>query len=752
MRAQVAQGFPPPKPQWGETLLLALTINGVPQDGMVRAVRLSEGLAIPTAVWGELHLRLPNAAPRMIDGEVHLLLATGAVDWHIDEASQTLEIRAPASAFDDQRLELGAGAARVTQPSIWAPYLNYDAQWQTVPGSPSVADALWELGLFSPHGAFSSTGVARSEGRGVRLDTRWQNDDPGQLRTLRLGDAISEPGAWGRALRFGGLQWGSDFSLQPGYLSFPLPTVRGEASLPSTLDVYVNNGQRLQSRVQAGAFDLAELPVVTGQGEIRTVVKDLLGREQVVVTPYYVSPALLKPGLSAYSLEVGAQRKDYGVRSNAYGPGLLSATLRRGISNRFTTELRGEASPHQQALGASGWMLWPELGTGLLSAAASRSDEQGSGWLLVAGLDRQARDWSGSVQWRRASPGFSQLGTVSVPRQVLTLALGTSWRGQSLGMSWLDQRGGSAPSRLAQLNYGVDLGRSGYVGLALFRDLMPGGSTMVALSWNFSLGQHYSGGVSTQRQSGGQAGSSVNPVQVQLQRNPGLGSDYGYQLLAESGGHQLAQGSWQGDHAVLGAGIARRNGNTEARASASGGLALLDGSLFAGRRIDGGMALVDVGGQPGVRVLQDNQVVARTDRNGRAFVTQLRGYESNRVGVEAADLPMDVELEALEIRLTPAARSASTIAFPVTRGRAASLRVLDAAGQPLPPGAMLQAGAARRFPVGLDGRSYLAGLAEGRNTVSAAWAGGSAHCEFELVLPPERDHDDLPDLGSLTCR
>jgi outer membrane usher protein len=272
----------------------------------VRAVRLSEGLAIPQSNWDELHLRLPTGSPpRVIDGEQHVLLATaGPLRWHIDESTQTLELEAPASAFVGQRVEAGAGLPRVTQPSIWAPFINYDAEWQRRTHSPSAADVLWEAGAFSPLGDFSSTALARTEGRNVRLDTRWQHDDPEHLARLKVGDAISQGGAWGRALRFGGVQWGTDFSLQPGFLSFPLPALRGEASLPSTLDVYVNNTQRLQSRLQAGPFDLSELPVVTGQGEIRTVVRDLLGREQVVVTPYYVSPALLKPGLSALSVEV----------------------------------------------------------------------------------------------------------------------------------------------------------------------------------------------------------------------------------------------------------------------------------------------------------------------------------------------------------------------------------------------------------------------------------------------------------------
>ncbi|WP_431263741.1 hypothetical protein ACQ859_28080 [Roseateles chitinivorans] len=47
-------------PRFGETLLLGLKINGLPQPQTVRAVRVPEGLAIPQALWTELKFRPPR--------------------------------------------------------------------------------------------------------------------------------------------------------------------------------------------------------------------------------------------------------------------------------------------------------------------------------------------------------------------------------------------------------------------------------------------------------------------------------------------------------------------------------------------------------------------------------------------------------------------------------------------------------------------------------------------------------------------
>lgn len=755
--------------QFGETLLLALRINGQPQPQTLRAVRLPEGLALPQALWESLHLKLPTRAPRMIDGELHVLLGED-FSWQIEEATQTLLIEAPATAFRGQRLALEASAQRPTLPTRLGLFSNYDLQWQrrlSAPRGAAVVEGLLELGALTSQGALQQLMLARpgsTTGPGlIRLETRWTLDRPETMTRLRVGDLVGQPGAWGRALRLGGLQWGSDFSLRPGFLSFPLPALRGEVALPSTLDVYVNNSQRLQSRLQAGAFDIADLPLITGQGEIRTVVRDLLGREQVIVQPYYVSPALLKPGLRAWSVELGRLREDYGQRSNAYGAGLLSATERLGLSERFTRELRAELQREQQSLGATGIWLWPRLGTASGTLALSRHRERGRGWLLAAGLDRQARDWSGSLQLQRASAGFAQAGDVAPAvgegagrgaRWSASAALGTSWAGQALGLAYVRQAERSGTGRAARLlsfNWGRELSGWGYLSLVALRDLGPEGSTTLALAWSQALGERGSAGLSLVRnRAPAAAGGDGQQLQLQLQQNPPLGRGLGYQLLTELGEQRrgVAQASWQGERITLQGGLGRLGRQTEVRAGASGGLAWLDGSVYASRRIDGGFVVVQVADYPGIGVLHDNQEVARTDARGRAFIGQLRGYQRNRVSINAADLPYDAELETLEMRLIPAAQSAALIDFPVRRSRAASFRLLDARGQPLPAGSELQLdGQSRRFLVGLEGRAYVSGLGAGPQRLRAHWPEGK--CSLTLALPP--DTPELPELGALTC-
>ncbi len=752
-------------PRFGETLLLGLRINGVAQPQTVRAVRLPEGLAIPQALWEELKFRPPARPPRMIDGELHMILGDGPGEllrWSIEDLSQTLDIQAPPQAFSDQQLELARAVTQVTLPAQLGLFANYDLQWQRRLGGAGTLDGLLELGGLTAVGDLQHQQLYRSQGGWVRLDTRWTMDRPEHLSSLRFGDSVSQPGTWGRAMRFGGLQWSTDFSLRPGFLSFPLPTLKGEAALPSTVDVFVNNSQRLQGRVQSGPFDITDLPLVTGQGEIRTVVRDLLGREQVVTQPYYISPSLLKPGLVAHSVELGWLRQNYGLDSNRYGRAVALGTWRQGVTERFTQEWRGEVSGAQQAVGASGLWLLRDLGTVNLAGVASRSDDPAArrGWLASVGLERQGMDWSGGLQLRRASRGFAQLGQPVSPRWSASASVGTQWRQWGLGLGVVHQGSPqrnlvpgqpSLPSsRLWSFNAGRPLGRWGYVGLSALK-VGGGGGTALSVFWSLLLDDHRSLSTAWQGQRG--AGASSRDVwQVQLQDNPPVGAGLGYQLLAESGGRQQAQAQWQNDRIALNGGVARLSGRTDVRAGASGGLAWMDGAVYTGRRIDGGFAVVEVGERAGVGVLHDNQLVGRTDASGRAFLPALRGYQVNRVGVVADDLPLDAEIETLELQVTPAARRAALIRFPIQHSRTATFRVVDEQHEPLPPGTELQVeGSRRSFPVGLDGKAFVTGLAGAEGDIQYVEALGMAgRCRIRLVLPS--DTTELPDLGTQVCR
>jgi outer membrane usher protein len=737
--------------------LLALRLNGVEQDDVVPALRVGTALAILPQTWQALRLKPPAGAPMTHDGrEYQPLTSIDGLLWRVDEPSQTLLIDAPAGAFAGGRMAGSPSLPSARSGVDAGGYANYDFQWQRSRrdgGGERDAQALIDLGGFNAEGALRSTALLRTAGaprRFTRLDTTWTTDMPSQLASLRLGDAVSQAGAWGRALRFGGVQWATDFSVSPGFLSFPLPSIRGEAALPSTVDVYINNSQRLQGKVPAGPFDVADVPVVTGQGELRMVVRDLLGREQVVVVPYYASPTLLRPGLRASSFELGAAREDYGLASNRYGRMFASATERLGVSDRFTAEWRVEGLGRQVAAGAAGVWLAPAWGI-LNASGAMSSAPSGRGGMAAVGAQRQALDWSGSLQWRGSSRGFTQAGqaAATAARNEITAALGGQWGHSSLGLNVL-QRGSwqGDRQRFVSVNTSHSVGPNGVLGLFAQRDLVSRTVT-VALSLSLAVGARDSVGVAaTQRRVPGRGREA--DTRLEWQRSTPDGEGVGYQVVADQGAasRATAQALWQTGHAVFNGALATVVGGSDARLGASGALAWLGESVFLSRRIDGSFAVVEVGDYPGVQVLLEQRPVARTDARGRAMVSGLRGHEINRIGVDAADLPHDAEVEALELQVTPPARSGVVLSMPVRRSRGASFRLIGADGGVLPHGTALQIeGQSRTFPVGFEGKAFVSGLGE-RTRLIARWSGRECSVWLELAGPPL---DEMPELGTLTC-
>lgn len=740
------------------SLLLAVKLNGAEADEMVRAVRQPRGLALAEADWRALDLRTPAEPALVVEGQRYLLLdALPGLRWQIDEATQSLQIEAPPAAFVGGALALGAPLPDAGTVRSWGGFANYDLQWQRHErvgpnGHHQSLQGLFELGSFGPAGAGRATALLRDNGmspRAIRLDTTWTYDRPERMASLRVGDGIGHAGAWGRAMRFGGVQYATDFSTRPGFLTFPLPSLHGEASLPSTLEVYVNNSRRLQGQVPAGPFELTDLPIVTGSGQLRVVVRDLLGREQVIQQPYYVSPALLRQGLRSFSYEVGSVREDYGVASDRYGKAFIAATERRGLTDDLTGELRGEMLGRQTALGATGLWLVPALGLVNLSAVGSHRPGR-EGVMLMGALEHQSERWNGSLQLRCGSRGFSQAGQgdVLAHKTQTTLALGSSWQGTVLGASVVQASswGSFERQRLLSLNAARALGRYVTAGVFMLRDLAGSGGTTLAFSLSVALdGQHSASLGHIRRGDGGPSTRSL-----QLQRNAGDESGLGYQLSADRGElrRDTGQAIWQAPLATLQAGVSDGSTGSEVRLGAAGSLAWLDGSVFLARRIDGSFAVVDVGGFADVSILQENRPVARTDARGRALVSGLRGYQVNRLGVDLAGLPFDAEVDGVEVDVVPPSRSGVMVRVPVRYSRSVTFRLVDAEGAPLPAGTMLQVdGLPKTVPLGFDGRGFLSGVGV-RALVRAKGPLGPCSAAIEIAAAG----DDLPDLGPVSCR
>jgi P pilus assembly protein, porin PapC len=291
---------------------------------------------------------------------------------------------------------------------------------------------------------------------------------PERLASARIGDAISRGGAWGNAVRFGGVQIATDFATQPTLILTPLQAASGQVTVPSTVDVLVNNTLVAQQPVRPGPFSITNIAPVTGSGDITLVVRDELGRDRIVTRPFYASAALLRPGLVDFSLDAGFLRRNFAIASDDYGPWFGSATVRRGIDAATTGEVRVEAQAALANAGAAADVLVGDFGVLSASAAGGRN-RLGNGARVGAGFERQSRGLSFNVHGAWASPRFRQLGdfesALTVDRELLAAAGYGFARFGTLSLAYVGRDFREQPAlKIASLGYSLGLERWGYVG------------------------------------------------------------------------------------------------------------------------------------------------------------------------------------------------------------------------------------------------------------------------------------------------
>ncbi|MDE0931945.1 MAG: fimbria/pilus outer membrane usher protein, partial [Halioglobus sp.] len=240
---------------------------------------------------------------------------------------------------------------------------------------------------------------------------------------------------------------------------------------------------------------------------------------------------------------------------------------------------------------------------------------------------------------------------------------------------------------------------------------------------------------------------------LQVSRSLSSGSGLGYRLAAGVGDsdRRAAEVSAQNGIGIYTLAVNQLQGQAAFRGSASGGVAFLGGSAFLSRRITDSFAVVQVPDYSGVGIYADNQLVARTDADGNALLPRIRPYQKNLVRIEQADLPLDAQIDAVQLDAVPFFRSGLLLRFPVKRSRGALLTVVLENGEPLPAGALAEIiedsdEENEVFPIGLRGELYLTGLGAS-NRLRVTWL--EQRCEF--ILPYPESTDPLPYLGTYTC-
>ncbi|WP_331775741.1 fimbria/pilus outer membrane usher protein [Sulfurospirillum sp. 1612] len=741
--------------------LFSITLNGQNTGDVFLVLMRDERLYLSQENLSTLRLVLPQNHRVQINHKSYIPLdAISGLTYTLDSAHLILHLRATPQCFIKSELTSKHTTSSKFSPASNGFFFNYDTSYEQTQDQKS-GSLLGEVGIFGENGLVLGNFLLHNdEVNGevtrdmVRLDTAYIFDLPAELQTLRVGDSISKSDTmWGNSVRFGGVQWGTNFAIQPDLITMPQFSISGEAKLPSTADLYINNIRKERFDIDQGPFTIPNIPTVSGAGQMQLVVKDILGRETVIQVPFYASPSLLQTGLAEYSSEIGFLRENYAIQSNDYGAFVAAGTYRRGITDGLTLGIHGEGTSQTQALGISSNILWSNIGIFSAFAAGSHSRENTSrvgsqGEQIGLGFDHSGSPASFGVRATFSTRGFTGVGEEDASRirfdgrvslHYATQHVG-SFSGTLLHRNYWEEE----DVRAVTLGYQLRLGKWGSFSATLQHTILPESDNVLFCYVSIPLGNRTSGSIHVRRDNG------VLTESFALQKSLPSGTGSGYSVQGETGENERLEATYnyQNSHGSYHATVVRNEDQNAYRLGISGGIGYLDGSLFQARRIDQSFAIVDVGDFKGVDVYQDNQLVGKTDENGRAILPRLRAYQKNPIRIETKDLPMNVSIPLYKINAVPRYRQGIQVNFPIHHVRQAVMRFVTEEGSALPTGADIQIkGTSHHFPVGSNGEVYLTDL-DAVSQIRACWDG---HCCEATITYPKSD-DPLPDLGEQICK
>lgn len=745
-------------------LPLEVIINGA-KSGTWLLLERNGAIYAPREAFEEWRIQLPSDT-QPIDFRLHEqtywpLAAVPGYKFKLDYANQSAELQFSPEVFPATRLVSQSLEKTVVSPVLPSLFFNYDLNYSSavLRDAPAVKD----LGMIAEIGASNSWGVLTSSHAGrnltsdaasytpggwLRLETTYTRNFPDENRTLRLGDTATRAGMWGRNVYFGGIQYSSNFALTPGFVSQPIPALTGISAAPSTVEMYVNGVLRQVSNVPAGPFSIDEFPLLSGVGDVRMVVRDILGRETVIEQSFFTTPQLLAAGLNDWSIEAGSVRQDMGVTSNRYGPGFASGTWRHGYTDELTLEGRAETTSTLQTTGLGVVSALPGQFLGKASLAASRGANQ-NGRLWLAGFEHQTLRNSVSFQIQGASDGFRQLGQLETP---FKQQLAGSWShvandrsSYGLGLATLSQHSGERLSTLSG-NYSRRIGAHSNLNFTLSRAINGASGTSAGIFLTMPLDNNRIINTSVNSRDGQQ------DFYISAMKHTNLENTLGWRTLAGRQQNQSrAEGGlyYTGRYGRLSGDLSTSPDQTTVRVGANGGLVLADSHLFITQRVDQSFAVAEVAGYGNIGIGLGSNVLTHTDADGLALIPRLVPYQNNSIRIDPSELPLSADIHSIEYNVVPAWRSAAKIVFPVRGGRGALLKIVLDDGDVAPTGATVQIeGDDEEFYVARRGAAFVTGL-QPSNTLLLKWNG--QQCKFDVILPPETP-DEIARLGPLPCK
>ena len=741
--------------------LSEISIDGNVRARLIKLAWRGRELLIDAEAARAAGLPVPDSTPAMIP-----LAGLRISKWGFDSVHQRLDIELLRRSDGDNLIDLSpAQRSNGVSAPLTALIVNYDLT-ATMARGRFAAAGLAEATLVRNNAALTSafqfaTSTDAATPHVVRLDSQLQVLFPTKGWAVTAGDYISAGGQSQRALRLGGVQIASDYSLRPDLVTIPLPSFTGQVAVPTGIDL-INGDQRFKlGEVAPGEFTVRNVPVSPGRGEVSIITRDTLGREVIQSARFYVSRNLLARNLSEFAVNAGFVRRRYGVRSMDYGPIAASAYFRRGLSAHLTVEGTAEWTPGIANIGARGDLALGGVALATIEARVSRDAADGvSGTLLNFGLESSGRRISGRIGAILPSKNYHdvafKLGDAAQPRQFFAQFSFDLGHMNQLQLSATRQERRFDP-RFPRLDL-----RSDIVSASFRANLRRNVDFVSSLAWRKAEKSAFSvfAGVSVQLGAGRHAQASLSksgnsPVSgaIGFARHDVEGIPLGYAFDRSFGmvARTAASVAYRSPVTRVEGQAEHVGGHFALRGNARGTLIVAGGGIFARNQTGGSYALVRTGRIDGIAVKRENRSAGVTAHGGLLLIENIPAQVPISFDIDADKLPADALARDTHRSIIVPRRAVGLVRLDVVHFVPRQIRLVKPDGTPLIAGLLLKA-----LPSGEATMTGFDGVVDfnqgGTDRRIAAMGDGENACiaDIELAeIAPRADPEALP---QFVCR
>lgn len=570
------------------------------------------------------------------------------------------------------------------------------------------------------------------------------------------------------SFRFTGASLISDDSMLPPNLRGYAPEVTGVARTNAKVVISQQGRVLYETQVASGPFRIQDInDAVSGQLDVRVEEQDGSVQEFRIDTASI--PYLTRPGTVRYKVASG-RPSDW--KHNTNGPLFATGEFSWGVSNGWSLYGGGVAGGDYNALavgigrdlmmfGALSFDVTqsrarlPQQEDGTLAGGSyrlsySKNFDEYDSQVTFAGYRFSERNYMSMSEYLDArtygtrNQNNKEMYTVSISQHFRDLGLSAylNYNHQTYWNSAANDR------YTVTLSHNFDVSRFRNLSLSLtgYRNKYNGVNDdgmylSLSVPWGGSGSLSYSGSVDR----------NDNTHQVGYYDRVDNGDSYQLSSgITRNGGTASGYYTHQGDLAQVNANASYQEGRySSVGLSLQGGVtATLKGAaLHRSGMIGGTRMMVDTGGVADIPI-GGYGTVTRTNRFGKAVVTDVSNYYRNRVSIDVNKLPENAEATRSVVQATLTEGAIGYRRFEVIAGEKAMAEIRLADGSTPPFGATVQNH--RKQDVGIvndDGNVYLSGI-NPNEEMTVRW-NGRAQCA--LTLPAQIPQGDAANL-LLPCR